>query len=752
MPDQFDPYSQWLGIVEPQRPVNYYVLLGVSPAENDTQKIAQAADLLAARVRRIRPGAHLAQWSALLDEIAAAKACLTDPVARRSYDAALAQQVPVQQRFAAQAGDNTSMANGAVVNRPAGVGPSAQSFVGPDLSPGIPPATSPAIAADQRDGMGTQDRAGTDWTSAAQLQPFGGQMPAGYSASSQPVAPAAGATESYISPAGQVSAYSKQWGQPGDDAAQIRAPFAVGYTQAPVYVTTPQPTAPPVVMVGHAQAAAIPTGTGTGGGLNSGGQFSGHPAENHPLLAAPTNELAAPINQPAFAAPDAAAAALNAVGQSAHSPPRGRALRVIANVLFVILIALLCATVYELLKRNGVLAVGSARDAQKQGDAGSSYSSSNGNEGQEGAIKPGQTTEGEPTVGQSGTDGQHTPSRQHTPDDRTNLGRTAQHPDNNGGSGTGRGNSGSNWSKPASHPSGGNNGKSPTGSINSDKPPTGAQQPQSPPDDPQKRAAFLAAVEKTKHAMQDRDLEAARTHLKAAAGLAQNDADRDRLVRVETILANLEEFWNLLREAVARLPAPGELKVRDTYVAIVDSNRNGIIVRAAGRNLSYRIEQMPITLIVAIVEHSFQKTADTKVLLGTFLAIEPGADRAAARRLLEEAARSGRNVEAVLKEVNLLGVASGGGTSSPGTGTPPDLATRVAAVVQQASAAKTTAEHRDAAMAALALLEQAMKEKKFAEAKRLADVALGAARASNNPTLMRQAAAAKQSVSNLPSQ
>jgi hypothetical protein len=101
VPDQFDPYAQWLGIVEPQRPVNYYVLLGIAPSESDPQRIAQAADMQAARVRRIRPGPYLVQWSALLDEIAAAKACLTNPQARAAYDAALVGQRSAPQMVAA---------------------------------------------------------------------------------------------------------------------------------------------------------------------------------------------------------------------------------------------------------------------------------------------------------------------------------------------------------------------------------------------------------------------------------------------------------------------------------------------------------------------------------------------------------------------------------------------------------------------------------------------------------------------------
>ena len=38
----FDPYHDWLGIVETQRPLNLYQLIGVNPAEKDLKVIENA--------------------------------------------------------------------------------------------------------------------------------------------------------------------------------------------------------------------------------------------------------------------------------------------------------------------------------------------------------------------------------------------------------------------------------------------------------------------------------------------------------------------------------------------------------------------------------------------------------------------------------------------------------------------------------------------------------------------------------------
>ncbi len=91
--DAFDPYSEWLGITDGSRPPDRYRLLGLSRFESDPELISHAAVAAMAKVRRIRPGDHLSQWSKLLDELRLAKACLLDPAEKASYDAGLRNQV-----------------------------------------------------------------------------------------------------------------------------------------------------------------------------------------------------------------------------------------------------------------------------------------------------------------------------------------------------------------------------------------------------------------------------------------------------------------------------------------------------------------------------------------------------------------------------------------------------------------------------------------------------------------------------------
>ena len=58
MSESFDPYVQWLGIRDPQRPPNHYRLLGVDPFESDPNVLENAADRQMAHVRTFQTVRH----------------------------------------------------------------------------------------------------------------------------------------------------------------------------------------------------------------------------------------------------------------------------------------------------------------------------------------------------------------------------------------------------------------------------------------------------------------------------------------------------------------------------------------------------------------------------------------------------------------------------------------------------------------------------------------------------------------------
>lgn len=82
----FDPYHRWLGIPPKDRPPNCYRLLGIDLFEADVEVIRDAAEQRMAHVRTYQLGQYSELSQKILNELAAAKACLLDPQKKAAYD------------------------------------------------------------------------------------------------------------------------------------------------------------------------------------------------------------------------------------------------------------------------------------------------------------------------------------------------------------------------------------------------------------------------------------------------------------------------------------------------------------------------------------------------------------------------------------------------------------------------------------------------------------------------------------------
>jgi hypothetical protein len=132
--ETFDPYDQWLGIAPSERPYDHYRLLGIPRFEPDPGRIVAAAESQMALVRRYQVGPRGRYTQRLLNELAAAKVCLTSPEAKAAYDAALRK---TDQRLSA-----TSAVLAAPVPPP----------VAPPVAPPVlPPPLAPQLPAIQID-------------------------------------------------------------------------------------------------------------------------------------------------------------------------------------------------------------------------------------------------------------------------------------------------------------------------------------------------------------------------------------------------------------------------------------------------------------------------------------------------------------------------------------------------------------------------------------------------------------------------
>lgn len=98
MAKKFDPYDKWFQIPPGEQPPDHYRLLGVDRFESKPEVINEAAEQRVAFLHDVSTGPHVAVTQRLLNEVAAARLCLTDPEKKATYDAELKQPRPPKRR------------------------------------------------------------------------------------------------------------------------------------------------------------------------------------------------------------------------------------------------------------------------------------------------------------------------------------------------------------------------------------------------------------------------------------------------------------------------------------------------------------------------------------------------------------------------------------------------------------------------------------------------------------------------------
>jgi hypothetical protein len=165
---------------------------------------------------------------------------------------------------------------------------------------------------------------------------------------------------------------------------------------------------------------------------------------------------------------------------------------------------------------------------------------------------------------------------------------------------------------------------------------------------------FRQAVSDARFSMSERDLSAAREHLEAAKGSAQSDADQEELIRLESLLGSLEQFWKLVGDGLSGLGGGGELVVQGNPVAVVEADRDRLVIKAEGTIRRYRLASMPTPIVWAVVQETFTPNDPyNKLHMGSFLATDPHGDRNRARQLWQEAAQAGIEVGQLLPELDI---------------------------------------------------------------------------------------------------
>ena len=129
--------------------------------------------------------------------------------------------------------------------------------------------------------------------------------------------------------------------------------------------------------------------------------------------------------------------------------------------------------------------------------------------------------------------------------------------------------------------------------------------------------------------------------LKTAADKAQTDSEHHEVERLEIIQDHLEQFWDGIRKAVAEMQPTDEIVLSESNrVAVIECSREELVVQWEGKPRRYRIEAMPMELLSAVAKASFKLTPGTKLVVGSFLAVDAHGDRTEARKLWRKAIAS----------------------------------------------------------------------------------------------------------------
>lgn len=89
---EIDVYKEWLGIPESERPPTLYALLRLVQFEDNEEKVRKHYKKLNEHVRKYASGQYAVRSQELLNELAKAMLCLTDPERKRDYDESLGRE------------------------------------------------------------------------------------------------------------------------------------------------------------------------------------------------------------------------------------------------------------------------------------------------------------------------------------------------------------------------------------------------------------------------------------------------------------------------------------------------------------------------------------------------------------------------------------------------------------------------------------------------------------------------------------
>ncbi len=137
--------------------------------------------------------------------------------------------------------------------------------------------------------------------------------------------------------------------------------------------------------------------------------------------------------------------------------------------------------------------------------------------------------------------------------------------------------------------------------------------PDTAPADPAKARRLKLELANARLALGKREWEAAQRHLDESRQLVTTPDDQALVDAMAHVQEHVAGFWQAVAEGVKGVDQTGELQVGSTFVSIVETGPDHILIRAAGENRRYTMKQLPSGLAMALANRWFDSKPDNDV-------------------------------------------------------------------------------------------------------------------------------------------
>jgi len=169
--------------------------------------------------------------------------------------------------------------------------------------------------------------------------------------------------------------------------------------------------------------------------------------------------------------------------------------------------------------------------------------------------------------------------------------------------------------------------------------------------------ALIKALETAKAALAEQNFKLADAQLANAESLARLPKHREVVARLREVAGYVKQFRQAVAAAVQGMQAGESFKVgNSTQVAFVEGSADKVVLRIAGMNRTYPLNNMPPELALAIADFKLAASdPSSRVAKGAYLLVHKQADsieRQKAMALWQEAQRLGTNVSHLMPFLN----------------------------------------------------------------------------------------------------